>query len=91
MPAVTFDNNMNAPHKKSEDGTWHKLATLILVKLNLKEIELSVDDVEKIQSNTHIVLDERGFRETGTFRIRLVDDATAAQLRAQQTNSYASN
>lgn len=60
---------------------WHKIAALIMVKLNLKELKLTMEDVDKIaHGDVNIVLDARGERETGSFTLRIVDDKTALEL-----------
>lgn len=60
---------------------WHKIAALIMVKLGLTELQLTLDDVNKIASgNVNIVLDARGENETGILTVRIVDDKTANEL-----------
>jgi len=52
-----------------------------LVKLDLKELEFTIQDVEKLAAgNINIVLDARGERETGKLTLRIVDDKTADEL-----------
>jgi len=72
--------NPNHPVTRAASQQWHKIAALIMVKLDIKEIRFTAGDVARIQSNVNIVLDERGSSETGTFAVRIVDDRTAAEL-----------
>jgi hypothetical protein len=74
---------LNPNHKvlRQAHDHWHKIAALIMVKLNLTEIKITVADVEKMAAgNVNIVLDARGERETGAMTIRIVDDRTAREL-----------
>jgi len=60
---------------------WHKIAALIMVKLGLKELQLTLDDVNKLaKGNVNIVLDARGESKTGILTVRIVDDKTAAEM-----------
>lgn len=59
---------------------WHKIAALIMVKMGKTELQITMDDVKKLESGVNIVLDARGEAETGIMTIRIVDDATAAAL-----------
>jgi hypothetical protein len=74
---------LNPNHKVVRQGhdQWHKIAALIMVKLGLSELQLTLDDVNKIATgNVNIVLDARGERETGILTVRIVDDKTADDL-----------
>lgn len=74
---------LNPNHKvvRQAHDQWHKIAALIMVKLGLKELQLTMNDVNKIAAgNVNIVLDARGERETGIFTVRIVDDKTADEL-----------
>lgn len=74
---------LNPNHKvvRQAHDHWHKIAALIMVKLNVTELEFTMDDVNKLAGgNMNIVLDARGESKTGTFKIRIVDDKTAAAL-----------
>lgn len=74
---------LNPNHKvvRQAREQWHKIAALIMVKLGLTELQLTLEDVEKIaQGNVNIVLDARGGRETGVLTVRIVDDQTAEEL-----------
>lgn len=78
---------LNPNHKvvRQAHDHWHKIAALIMVKLNLTELELTMDDVNKLaRGNTNIVLDARGESKTGKFKIRIVDDKTADALAKQE-------
>lgn len=63
---------------------WHKVAALIMVKLGRTELEITLEDVKKIEQNVNIVLDARGESESGIFRIRIVNDREAAELARQE-------
>lgn len=74
---------LNPNHKvvRQAHDNWHKIAALIMVKMGLKELQLTLDDVNKIaQGNVNIVLDARGKSETGVLIVRIVDDKTAEAL-----------
>lgn len=74
---------LNPNHKvvRQAHDQWHKIAALIMVKLGKTELEFTMADVNKIAAgNVNIVLDARGERETGIFRVRIVDDKTADAL-----------
>ena len=74
---------LNPNHKVVHQARdhWHKIAALIMVKLGKTELELTMADVNKIAAgNVNIVLDVRGERETGIFRVKIVDDKTADAL-----------
>lgn len=70
-------------------GQWHKIAALIMVKLGKTELEITLADVEKIMSNTNIVLDARG--ATDSFKVRIVDDKTAAELARREGGRLCDN
>lgn len=60
---------------------WHKIAAMIMVKLNLTEVKFNMADVEKMAAgNINIVLDARDESKTGVLTVRIVDDKTAAEL-----------
>lgn len=74
---------LNPNHKvvRQAHSQWHKIAALIMVKLDLKELQFTMDDVNELAlGNINIMLDARGESETGKFIIRLVDDKTAEEL-----------
>lgn len=74
---------LNPNHKvvRQARQEWHKIAALIMVKLGLTELQLTLDDVNKVAAgNVNIVLDARGESETGILTVRIVDDKTAAEL-----------
>lgn len=74
---------LNPNHKvlRQAHEQWDKIAALIMVKLGVKELQLTIADVNKIAGgNVNIVLDARGERETGILTVRIVDDKTAAEL-----------
>lgn len=74
---------LNPNHKvvRQARQEWHKIAALIMVKLGLTELQLTLDDVNKVAAgNVNIVLDARGESETGILTVRIVDDKTAAAL-----------
>lgn len=51
-----------------------------MFKLGKTELQFTLEDVQKLQSNVNIVLDARGESETGVLTIRIVDDKTALEL-----------
>lgn len=74
---------LNPNHKvvRQAHDNWHKIAALIMVKLDLKELELNQADINKIcGGNINIVLDARKESETGNLTVRIVDDKTALKL-----------
>lgn len=74
---------LNPNHKvvRQAHYHWHKIAALIMIKLDVKELELTMDDVNKLAAgNVNIVLDARGESETGILKVRIVDDKTAEEL-----------
>lgn len=74
---------LNPNHKvvRQAHDHWHKIAALIMVKLGKTELQITMDDVRKLEGgNTNIVLDARGESETGILTVRIVDDKTAAEL-----------
>lgn len=74
---------LNPNHKvvRQARQEWHKIAALIMVKLGLTELQLTLDDVNKVAAgNVNIVLDARGESETGILTVRIVDDKIAAAL-----------
>jgi hypothetical protein len=61
---------LNPNHKvvRQAHDNWHKIAALILVKLGLTELQLTMEDVDKIShGNVNIVLDAR--REQGGAKV----------------------
>ena len=73
--------NPNNKVVRQAHDNWHKIAALIMVKLGLKELPITIDDVNRIAAgNINIVLDARGESETGVMTVRIVDDSTAEQL-----------
>ena len=75
---------LNPNHKvvRQVRDHWHKIAAMIMVKLNLKELQITRADIDKVAAggNVNIVLDARGEAQTGVMTIRIVDDKTAAEL-----------
>lgn len=74
---------LNPNHKvvRQAQDNWHKIAALIMVKLGKTELELTMDDINKIAAgNVNIVLDARDERKTGILRVLIVDDKTAEEL-----------
>ena len=74
---------LNPNHKtvRQAHDQWHKIAALIMMKLEKTEIEISMEDVLILtKGDINIVLDARGEQETGKFKIRIVDDKTANEL-----------
>jgi N-glycosylase/DNA lyase len=64
---------------------WHKIAAMIMVKLGKTELDFTIEDVNKIAAgNVNIVLDARDESKTGIFKVRIVDDKTAAELARQE-------
>ena len=78
------ERNPNHPVTRAAHDHWHKIAAIIMAKQGLKEIEITAADVELLDGNTNIVLDERGSSKTGTFKVRLVDNAEACRLAAEE-------
>ena len=73
--------NPNNKTVQQARGQWHKIAALIMVSQNLKEVVVTMDDVAKLAAgNVNIVLDARGEAATGELKIRIVDDKEAAEL-----------
>lgn len=73
--------NPNHPVTRQARTEWHKIAALIMAKLGVKELTLSIQDIERaLRGGLNIVLDARDERETGVLTVRIVDDATAAEL-----------
>ena len=73
---------LNPNHKVVQQARdhWHKIAALIMVKLNLTELEITHADLEKLTGgNINIVLDARGESITGKLTIRIVDDKTVVR------------
>ena len=78
---------LNPNHKVARQarGQWHKIAALVMVKLGVKDLELTMEDVEKASAgNLNIVLDARGESNTGKLVVRLVDDATAERMAREE-------
>ena len=74
---------LNPNHKTAWEArdNWHKVVALIMVKLGMTELEIELADVKKLEAgNVNIVLDTKA----GKFKIRIVDDATAAELARQE-------
>jgi hypothetical protein len=85
---------LNPNHKvvRQAHGQWHKIAALIMVKLGKTELELTMADVNKIAAgNVNIVLDARGERESGIFRVRIVDAKTADKLARKEGGRASDN
>lgn len=59
---------------------WHKIAAIIMLKLGVKEVQITIEDVMKIQDDVAIVLDARNEAVTGVLTVRLVDNKTADEL-----------
>lgn len=78
---------LNPNHKvvRQAHDNWHKIAALIMLKLNLTELQITPDDLKKIAAgNVNIVLDARGERKTGCLTVRIIDDKTADELARQE-------
>ena len=74
---------LNPNHKVVQQAReqWHKIAALIMLKLGKTELQITMDDVNKVAAgNVNIVLDARGESETGILTVRIVDDKTAEAL-----------
>jgi hypothetical protein len=79
--ARNMELNPNHPVVRKAHDHWHKIAAMIMVKLDLKELQISMDDLKKISAgNINIVLDARNESQTGCLTVRIVDDKTAAEL-----------
>lgn len=78
--------NPNNPIVQQARAHWHKIAALIMVKLDRKQILITQEDLDKFsQGNINIVLDGRKEHcPAGGLIIRIVDDATAAKLAAKE-------
>lgn len=73
--------NPNNKAVRQARDQWHKIAALIMVSQNLKEVSVTMADVDKLAGgNVNIVLDARGEATTGILKIRIVDDKEAAEL-----------
>lgn len=82
-PFNFLNMELNPNHKvvRQARDHWHKIAALIMVKIGKTELEITLDDINKMAAgNVNIVLDSRGERETGVLRVLIVDDKTAAEL-----------
>ncbi len=74
---------LNPNHKvvRQARDQWHKIAALIMLKCGKTELQLTMDDVNKVAAgNVNIVLDARGEREIGVLTVRIVDDKTADEM-----------
>ncbi len=74
---------LNPNHKvvRQAHDNWHKIAALIMVRLGLKEVQLTMGDIDEVaKGNVNIVLDARGESKTGIITVRIVDDKTALEL-----------
>lgn len=74
---------LNPNHKvlRQAHDHWHKIAALIMTKLGKTELEITMEDVEKIShGNVNIVLDATGSGKTDILTVRIVDDKTAFEL-----------
>jgi hypothetical protein len=74
--------NPNHPVTIQARQHWHKIAVLIMLKLGVKEVQITKKDVEEllVKGDVNIVLDARNEIQTGYFTVRIVDDKTAAKL-----------
>lgn len=73
--------NPNHPVVRQSRDNWHKIAALIMIKMGLKDLELTIDDVNKLaDGNINIVLDARGKDPKRPLWVRIVDDKTAAEM-----------
>ncbi len=73
--------NPNHQVVRQAHDQWHKIAALIMLKLEKTELKLTMDDVKKLAAgNVNIVLDARGSSITNTLTVRIVDDKTADEL-----------
>jgi hypothetical protein len=73
---------LNPNHKivRQAHDHWHKIAALIMVKIGKTELDFTIDDCKKLESNVNIVLDASKESATGVLTVRIVDDKTAVEL-----------
>lgn len=80
-------SELNPNHKvlRQAHDHWHKIAALIMIKFGVTDLEITMEDVNKlVEGNRNIVLDARGEAKTGKMVIRIVDDKTAAKMAREE-------
>ena len=74
---ITSELNPQQPVTSGLSGHWHKVAALIMVKLNVQEVVLTPQDmISEPLGGLNIVAHETG----GELKIKLVDNETAHLL-----------
>lgn len=83
-------SNPNHPVTKAVNNQWHKIAALIMLKFGVTELEITVEDVDRLaKGGMNIVFDARGTDYERPVTLRIVDDKTAAELLKQEGGSAA--
>ncbi len=80
------------PTTRAAHGNWHKIAALIMLHHGETEVNITKADIEKLaQGNVNIILDGRKEFCGDGLLVRLVDDATAANLVRKEGGTLRSN
>lgn len=68
--------NPNHPVTQAVHDHWHKICALVMVKLGVKQVEITSVDIDAIQKGVNIILHDTG----ASILVSLVDDATVEYL-----------
>lgn len=69
--------NKGHPVTDAYENQWHKLAGLIMTKLNCRSITIGPEDIANIEGLNIVLRD--GVNGDGLLHLDLVDDATALE------------
>ena len=79
--------NPNNPVVRQMSNQYHKLCAVLMVKFGVKEIEITPEDIAKLEGENNIVLDARN----NQLWLRIVDDKTAQKLAREWGGSASAN
>lgn len=68
--------NPNHPVTSGLHDHWHKVVAAIMIKLGKAELQLTMEDLSKLEKNVNIVVKEKD----NSLFVSIVDDKTAAML-----------
>lgn len=68
--------NPNHPVTSGLHDHWHKVAAAIMIKLGKTELQLTMEDLSKLEKNVNIVVKEKD----NSLFVSIVDDKTAEML-----------
>lgn len=72
--------NPNNPVARQVGNQWHKIAALIMLKLEKTELAITAEDIMKLGPDVNIFVDARPRPGGESIIIKIVDEKTAIKL-----------